>query len=45
MNLRLCFLLGFTAGFLECWPVALVAGLSFAVIQVLTLDKNIASIK
>lgn len=25
--------LGFRAGFLECWPAALVAGLSFAVIQ------------
>ncbi|KAG1150123.1 hypothetical protein G6F37_000612 [Rhizopus arrhizus] len=29
----LIFYAGFTAGFLECWPVALVAGLSFAVIQ------------
>ncbi|CEG78206.1 Putative Lactate permease [Rhizopus microsporus] len=29
----LIFYAGFRAGFLECWPAALVAGLSFAVIQ------------
>ncbi|RCH80333.1 hypothetical protein CU098_004915, partial [Rhizopus stolonifer] len=29
----LIFFAGFRAGFIECWPVALVAGLSFAIIQ------------
>lgn len=36
----LTFYAGFRAGFIECWPAALVAGLSFSVIQVSFFSWN-----